>query len=85
MKRTLHIMHCICLLLLVSTLGQRSQAQLSGLLVGAALDKLMDQVNTAIISARNAGNSVAIEAGREVAISIRWDRGGPQVVRTRSE
>jgi hypothetical protein len=30
----------------------------------------MDQVNTAIISARNAGNSVAIEAGREVAIAI---------------
>jgi len=49
---------------------QPAHAQLNGLLVGAALDKLMDQVNTAIISARNAGNSVAIEAGREVAIAI---------------
>lgn len=63
-------MRCVLLLSLLSLSGQRSDAQLGGLLVGAALDKLMDQVNTAIISARNAGNSVAIEAGREVAISI---------------
>lgn len=43
---------------------------LDGLLLTAAFDKLTDQLNQAISDARNAGNSVAIEAGRQANIAI---------------
>jgi len=46
------------------------QDVLGGLTLGAFLNKALDQVDQAIVDARNSGNAVAVEAGRETALAI---------------
>ena len=59
----------VLLLVLIAAVTP-SSGQLAGLTLGAALSKLMDKVNDAITAARNSGDTLEIDAGRQAALAI---------------
>jgi hypothetical protein len=70
MQTTIRLRALAVLLLLLTACDMPSSGQLTGLTLGAALSKLMDQVNDAITAARNSGDTLEIDAGRQAALAI---------------
>jgi hypothetical protein len=64
--------HAVVLTLLLSFIlpARCVHAQVGEVTLGAALAKMMDELNQAIADARNAGSSLEIQAGKEAAIAI---------------